>query len=58
MCDSAMDIDGIISIVDKKGGSKFLFLHVELLNEFPMNKTRVHSTINESMLGNAMLSLV
>jgi len=34
MHDLAMDIDRIISIADKEGGSKLLFLHVELLNEF------------------------
>ena len=58
MRDPAMDIDRIISIADEEGGAKFLFLHVELLNKFPMNETRVCSTINESMLGNATLSLV
>jgi len=57
MCDSAMDIDGIIGIADEEGGTKFFFLHLELLNEFPMNETCVCSTINESMLGKAMLSL-
>jgi len=57
MRDSAMDIDGIISIADKEGGSKFLFLHVELLDEFPMNETGVCSAINKSILGDATLSL-
>ena len=57
MRDLAMDIDGIIGIADKEGGSKFFFLHIELLHKFPMNETRVCSTINESMLGNATLSL-
>jgi len=55
--DLAMDIDGIIGIADKEGSTKFLFLHLELLNEFPVNETCVCSTINESMLGKATLSL-
>ena len=57
MHDSAMDIDRIIGITDKEGGAKFLFLHVELLDEFPMNETGVCSAINESILGDATLSL-
>ena len=57
MRDLAMAVDRIIGIADEEGSAKFLFLHVELLNKFPMNETRVCSTINESMLGNATLSL-
>ena len=50
MRDPAMDVDRIVGIADEEGGTKFLFLHVELLNEFPMNETRVCSTINEACL--------
>ena len=57
MHDPSMDIDRIIGIADEEGGAKFLFLHAELLNKFPMNEARVCSTINESMFGNATLSL-
>ena len=57
MRDLTVDVDRIIGIADEKGSTEFLLLHVELLNEFPMNETCVCSTINESMLGKAMLSL-
>ena len=57
MRDLAMDIDGIISIADKEGCSEFLFLHVEFLNKFPMDETGVCSAVNESILGDATLSL-
>jgi len=39
----------------RRGGSKFLGLHVVFLDQFPMNKTGIGTTVNEGVFLDAAL---
>jgi len=54
----SVDISRIIGISDDKGGSKFLGLHVVFLDQFPMNKTSIGTTVDEGVFLDRALPLV
>jgi len=54
----AVDIGRIIGVSDDKGSSKFLGLHVVFLDQFPMNKTGIGTTVDEGVFLDAALPLV
>ena len=56
--DFAVDIGCIIGVSDNEGGSKFLGLHVVFLDQFPMNKTGIGTTVDEGVFLDAALPLM
>jgi len=52
-----VDISCIIGVSDDEGSSKFLSFHVVFLDQFPMNKTGIGSTIDEGVFLDAALPL-
>ena len=57
MSDFAFDVDQIIGISNDEWSSKFFFLHLVSFDELPMDKASISSTVDESVLGDATLSL-
>ena len=55
--DFAFDVDRVIGISNDEWSSEFLLFHLILLDEFPMDEAGISSTIDESILCDATLSL-
>ena len=55
--DFAFDVDQIIGISNDEGSTEFLLFHLISFDEFPMDEAGIGSTVNESVLCDAMLSL-